>query len=197
MDDICGTFIAYFPSTFSYDGPVGIGEEDNDVEMNPDDGITPEAIAEKMRCLVNDLLAPDVIGDLTDSATEDNSGTYNAATDVTNGAKARQGEIKNAKIVLAVEIMLACADITHLSKLAIDVSSFLDTNDRGYISNERNSKSLRWHWICSSGRKSTSVTNSSNEGNWIERGTILTLGVTLGRGNAATIVFLSSPIRDR
>eukprot|EP00978_Attheya_sp_CCMP212_P018173 scaffold49404_cov56-Attheya_sp.AAC.3 len=32
----------------SYEGAVGIGE-DNDVEMNPDDGITPKAIAKKMR----------------------------------------------------------------------------------------------------------------------------------------------------
>ena len=38
------------------------------------------------------------------------------------------------------------------------------------------------------GEKTTIVTNSSNEGIWIERGTILTLGVTIGRGNAATIV---------
>ena len=97
--------------------------------MNPDDGITPESIADKMRFLVNDLLAPNVTGDLGDSDTEDNSGTDNAATAVTNGAKSRQGEIKNAKIVLSVESMLACADITHLSKLALDASSFLDTND--------------------------------------------------------------------
>ena len=62
---------------------------------------------------------------------------------VTNGAKARQGEIKNAKIILAVESMLACAYITHLSKLAPDASSFLDTNDQGYTSNERKTKSLR------------------------------------------------------
>eukprot|EP00978_Attheya_sp_CCMP212_P038335 scaffold188989_cov37-Attheya_sp.AAC.1 len=69
--------------------------------MKPDDGIMPEKIANKMRCLVNDLLGSDVIGDLADSATEDNSGTDNAATAVTNGANSRQGEIKNAKIVLA------------------------------------------------------------------------------------------------
>eukprot|EP00978_Attheya_sp_CCMP212_P043305 scaffold280155_cov44-Attheya_sp.AAC.2 len=72
MDDLCDTFIAY--------GSVGIGEEDNDVEMKLDDGITPEKIANKMRCLVNDLLGSDVTGDLADSATEDNSGTDNAAT---------------------------------------------------------------------------------------------------------------------
>ena len=87
LDNLCGKFIAYCPSTFSYEGSVGIGEEDIDVEMNPDDGITPEAIAYKMHCLVNDFLAPDVTGDLSDSATEDNSGTDNAATAVTNGPK--------------------------------------------------------------------------------------------------------------
>ena len=47
---------------------------------------------------------------------------------------------------------------------------------------------MRSRWICSSGIKSPSVINSSKEVIWIERGTILTLGVTLGRGNAATIV---------
>ena len=145
-------------------------------------------IADNMRCLVNDLLAPEVTGDLADLATEYNSGTDNSATAFTNGFKARQGEIKNSKIVLAVESMLACADITHLSKLALDARSFIHTNDLGSTSNERKSNSLISRWICSSGRKSTSVKNSSNEGIWIERGKILTLGVTLGGGNNTTIV---------
>ena len=119
LDDICGTFIEYCPRTFSYEGSVGIGEEDNDVEMIQDDGITPEEIADKMRCLVNDLLAPDITGDLADSATEDNSYTENVATAVANRAKARRGEIKNSKIVLAIESMLACADITILANLLL------------------------------------------------------------------------------
>ena len=106
-----------------------ISEDGSSVEINLDDGITPEAIADKMRCLVNDLLAPEFTVYLADSANEDNSVTDNAATAVTNEAKARQGEIKNDNIVLAVESMLACADITHLSKLALDASSFLDAND--------------------------------------------------------------------
>ena len=91
LDDLCGTFSAYCPSTFTYEGSVGIGEEDNDVEMNPDDGITPEEISDNMCCLVNDLPEPDVTGDFADSATEDNSVTDNSDTTVTNGAKARQG----------------------------------------------------------------------------------------------------------
>eukprot|EP00978_Attheya_sp_CCMP212_P013870 scaffold34949_cov39-Attheya_sp.AAC.1 len=91
----------------------------------------------KMRDLVNDLLGPSGTDNLADLATEDSSGTDNAATATTNGAQSRQGEINNANIVRAVESLLACADITHLSKLALDTSSFLDTNDQGSTSNER------------------------------------------------------------
>eukprot|EP00978_Attheya_sp_CCMP212_P038765 scaffold195482_cov45-Attheya_sp.AAC.2 len=132
--------------------------------MNSDDGITPKKIANKMRDLVNDLLGPSGTDNLADLATQDNSGTDNAATATTNGAQSRRGEINNANIVHSVESLLACADIIHLSKLALDTSSFLDTNDQGSTSNERKVKSLRSRWICSSGSKNRSDTNSSKEG---------------------------------
>eukprot|EP00978_Attheya_sp_CCMP212_P018393 scaffold50285_cov35-Attheya_sp.AAC.1 len=90
-----------------------------------------------MRDLVNGLLGPDGTDNLADSATEDNSGTGNVATATTNESQPRQGEINNAKIVRAVESLLACADMTHLSKLALDTSSFLDTNDQGSTSSDR------------------------------------------------------------
>eukprot|EP00978_Attheya_sp_CCMP212_P003475 scaffold7176_cov75-Attheya_sp.AAC.1 len=98
-----------------------------------------------MRDLVNDLLGPRGTDNLADLATEDNSGTDNAATATTNGAQSRQGEINNATIVRAVESLLACADITHLSKLDLDTSSFLDTNDQGSTSNERKEKRTNSH----------------------------------------------------
>eukprot|EP00978_Attheya_sp_CCMP212_P004721 scaffold10357_cov66-Attheya_sp.AAC.7 len=196
LDDLCDAFIAYCPSTFSYEGSVGIGKKDNDAEMNSDDGIMPKAIVNMMRGLVNDLLGPDGTDNLDASATEDNSGTGNAATATTNEAQPMQmqGEINNAKIVHAVESLLTCADMAHLSKLALDTSSFLDTNGQGSTRSERKVKSLRSRWICSSGSKNTRDTNSSKEGMWIERGTILTLGVTLGRGTAATIVTHKYPV---
>jgi hypothetical protein len=51
LDNLCDALIAYSPSTFSYEGSVGLGEKDNDVEINSDDGITPKVIANKMRDL--------------------------------------------------------------------------------------------------------------------------------------------------
>ena len=60
-------------------------------EINSDDGITPEAITNKMmRDLVNDLLGPGGTDNLADLATEDNSGTDNAATATTNGSQSRR-----------------------------------------------------------------------------------------------------------
>ena len=45
--------------------------------MNSYDGITPEEISNKMRCIVNYLLGYDVTDNLDDLATEDNIGTDN------------------------------------------------------------------------------------------------------------------------
>ena len=58
--------------------------------MNSDDGIKTEEISNKMCCIVNDLLGPDGTDNLADQATKGNSGTYNADTDVTNGAQTRR-----------------------------------------------------------------------------------------------------------
>jgi hypothetical protein len=90
LDNLCDALIAYSPSTFSYEGSVGLGEKDNDVEINSDDGITPKVIANKMCDLVNDLLGPSGTDNLADSASEENGGTDNAATATTNGDKSRQ-----------------------------------------------------------------------------------------------------------
>jgi hypothetical protein len=84
LDNLCDALIAYSPSTFSYEGSVGLGEKDNDVEINSDDGITPKVIANKMCDLVNDLLGPSGTDNLADSATEENGGTDNAATATTS-----------------------------------------------------------------------------------------------------------------
>jgi len=102
------SFIAYCLSTFSYEVSFGIGEKDNDVEINSDDGITPKVIVNKMCDLVNDLLGPSGTDNLADSVTEENSVTDNAATATTNGDKSRQGKINNAKIVLSVESLYMC-----------------------------------------------------------------------------------------
>ena len=64
--------------------------------MDSDNGITPKAIYNKMRCLVNEILGPDGTDNLDESYTEDNSGTENAATATTNVAQSRKVEINNA-----------------------------------------------------------------------------------------------------
>ena len=84
MENICDAFITYLPSNLSYKGSAGIEEEDNDVEMNSYDGITPEEISNKMRCIVNYLLGSDGTDNLDDLATENNSGTENLSTATTN-----------------------------------------------------------------------------------------------------------------
>ena len=172
LSNLCDAFIAYCPNTFSYDGVVGIGEDDNIVEIIPDDGVMTDTLATKMRYFVNDLLGEtnstvDTVIDSGDS-TNDKSVTDNEAINTTGGTLSSQGDIKNAKIVLGVENLLACVDVSNLSKLALDSSSFLDTKDQGSISSERKVKSLRSRWFCSSGSKSNSNTNSSKEGIWIE-----------------------------
>ena len=91
----------------------------------------PETIAMKMRSFVNDILGrTDGTGDLVDlGASNDTSVTDSQVESATNGNQSNQGDIKNAKIVLAIEKMLACVNVSDLSELSLSASTSLDTKD--------------------------------------------------------------------
>eukprot|EP00957_Ditylum_brightwellii_P210596 15365166-Ditylum_brightwellii.AAC.1 len=104
LSGLSDEFIAYCPSTFSYHGVLGIGKEDNAIELNQDDSVMFNTIATKMCSFVNELLGgPNSTGDsaISGATSNDKSITDNEDAAATNGTKANQGAAKNAKIVFA------------------------------------------------------------------------------------------------
>ena len=83
---------------------------------------------------------------------------------------------KNAKILQAFDILIAFTDTYKLDILAVNVSSSLDSNGTGLISNERNFKLLKHCCLYQPGSKKFTASGGCNKvGHIIERGSLVTL----------------------
>ena len=176
LTELRDAFIEYCPRTFSYDGAVGSGDADIRPETSPDVAVDPDLIAKKIRSLATDLLG----SDSTDATAIEVEVTAPAPAAVATDSNIPV--TKNVKILQSVESLCACTDINDLGGLALSASSALESKENGSISGVRKFKSLRNRWFCNEGGSSITDSSGSRKGKWIERGTLVSIGVIFGRG---------------
>ena len=91
------------------------------------------------------------------------------------------------KLMAAVRAMLSCDSAIDLCALATTAASVLERRDRttGSVSPSRKAKSLTSRWLEKSSSGKNDISNSKESDSFIERDTVVSITVKLGRGSFA------------
>ena len=200
--DLRDTFIKICPRTFQYEGTIGEGDDDAAIEEEEGAEDQGQEMALRIKHFAQELLgelennrAEVVVIDEapSDDAPPMNEDSPNGADSGTESANTAPTADAN-KLMESFKNMLKINSASDVGDAALAILADVESKDKhvGSISSERKAKSLQNRWISKPLRTSSNKDKKDDAAEgldvWVERDTVISADVSIGRGAAATTV---------
>ena len=191
--DLLQVYVEYCPRTFKYGSTHGTNEEVGEVEESVVAPPTEKVIAAGIRQLVKDIDELDNEG-MTEAAAVDDPESEESEGS-TPAVRSETGtDSVSHKVMDAVLALLNCDDCSKIFQLALVASAAIKSvnrkAERGSLEFDLKAHTLRGRWIDDKALKSKSVPLSSMSSvvYGIERHTIVSRAIKVGRGKASRMI---------